>query len=309
MGTVLKSTGSWYLVQAEDGRGVHCTLKGKFRMQGSKATNPVSVGDVVEMSLNRNEDTGIITEIRPRNNYIVRRATKLSKRSHIIAANIDQATLIVTLALPRTSLGFIDRFLITCEAYHIPASIVFNKVDVYDDPMMAQMRRYKDIYEQAGYPCLEVSAKSGENLDRLILMLKDKITLLAGHSGVGKSTLINMIEPGLDLKTRPLSEMHRKGKHTTTFAEMFPLSSGGFIIDTPGIKEFGLYDFTPEEVAERYPEMRSRMQGCRYHNCTHIHEPGCAVKEAVEKGDIPYERYDNYIRIVNDDELLKKERR
>lgn len=306
-GIVVKSTGSWYLVRNTGGEVFECRLKGKFRMKGIKSTNPVVVGDKVSITLG-NDGTAIIGEIFPRDNYIVRKATKLSKRSHVIAANIDQAMLIVTLAMPRTSTGFIDRFLITSEAYHIPSCIVFNKIDIYNEAMMDLLEELENIYSSVGYPCFMVSALKGDNIETLSGFMKDKTTLLSGHSGVGKSQLINSLIPGIDLKTQQISDVHLKGIHTTTFAEMFPMPKGGYIIDTPGIKEFGLYDFKPEEIAERYPEMRERMHECRFYNCTHVHEPGCAVKEAVKNGEIAGSRYLNYLKILQDDNLLNKEK-
>ena len=301
-GIVTKSTGSWYSVLKPDGTFIECRLKGKFKVLGIKTTNPLAVGDHVVFRVLREEGTGVITQILPRKNYIIRKATKLSKLSHILAANLDQAIIIVTLAEPRTSTGFIDRFLITAEAYHIPAVIIFNKIDLYNDGKMEELSTLKSVYEAAGYPCYAVSALTGENTGDVMELLKDKVSLVAGHSGVGKSALINTLEPGLDLKTKPISRAHKKGVHTTTFAMMFRLSFGGFIIDTPGIKEFGLYDLDRKTLAERYPELRALMHACKYTNCTHLHEPGCAVKEAVKNGEISMIRYDGYLRIMANDE-------
>jgi len=301
-GIVTKSTGSWYSVLKPDGTFIECRLKGKFKVLGIKTTNPLAVGDHVVFRVLREEGTGVITQILPRKNYIIRKATKLSKLSHILAANLDQAIIIVTLAEPRTSTGFIDRFLITAEAYHIPAVIIFNKIDLYNDGKMEELSTLKSVYEAAGYPCYAVSALTGENTGDVIELLKDRVSLVAGHSGVGKSALINTLEPGLDLKTKPISRAHKKGVHTTTFAMMFRLSFGGFIIDTPGIKEFGLYDLDRKTLAERYPELRALMHACKYTNCTHLHEPGCAVKEAVKNGEISMIRYDGYLRIMANDE-------
>lgn len=300
-GVVIKSTGSWFSVLGEDGTRYECKLKGKFRIKGIKTTNPVAVGDDVLFDLMKDEGTGLIYEILPRHNYIIRKATKLSKVGHIIAANVDQACIIATLALPRTSTGFIDRILVTTEAYHIPAFIVFNKVDLYDEKLMDDLEQLDGIYTSAGYKCLRTSALTGENTDLFRASIKGKRTLITGHSGVGKSALINAVEPGLNLKTAELSGYHKVGMHTTTFAQMYPLSFGGFIVDTPGIKEFGLTDFNRAEIAERFPEMRALMHGCRFHNCTHVHEPGCAVMEAVEKGEINISRYGNYLSILSDD--------
>lgn len=285
-----------------DGNIIDCRLKGSFKVRGIKTTNPIAVGDHVTFKLLKEEKAGLITAIRPRKNHIIRKATKLSRESHILAANLDQAIVIVTLAEPRTSTGFIDRFLITAEAYHIPAAIVFNKIDIYDEYLKEDLLKLNRIYREATYPCYNVSALSGENCEQVKDMLKDRVSLLAGHSGVGKSALINTIEPGLDLKTAPLSRTHNKGLHTTTFACMYALSFGGFIIDTPGIKEFGLYELDKKTLAERYPEMRALMHKCRYTNCTHLHEPGCAVKKALDEGKISQLRYDGYLRIMADND-------
>lgn len=308
VGVVIKSTGSWYKVRTEKGELIKCRLKGKFRMKGIKSTNPVAVGDKVKFEIQEKENTGIIREIFPRHNYIIRKATKLSKVSHIIAANIDQAVIIVTLANPRTSTGFIDRILINTEAYHIPAKIVFNKIDLYNDKQNTRLEELIGIYENVGYNCLEVSAIRGDNLEDFKILLADKTSLITGHSGVGKSELINAIEPGLKLKTQNISDYHKKGIHTTTFAEMFPLTFGGYIIDTPGIKEFGLTKFIRDEIAERFPEMRKFMHQCKFNNCTHTHEPGCAVIEAINENKISLSRYENYLSVLNDDYWEKTEK-
>ena len=300
-GIVIKSTGSWYSVLSPDGTLTECKLKGKFRISGIRTTNPLAVGDRVGFHVLQEENAGLITKIFPRKNHIIRKATKLSSESHILAANIDQAIIIVTLAKPRTSTGFIDRFLITAEAHHIPAIIIFNKIDLYDDDKMQALDDFKNMYEAAGYATFQVSALTGENTEQIKDILKEKTSLLAGHSGVGKSALINCIEPGLDLKTKPISKAHQKGVHTTTYARMFKLSFGGFIIDTPGIKEFGLIDLKKSTLGERYPEMRALMHQCRYTNCTHLHEPGCAVKEAVQNGKLSKIRYDGYLRIMSNE--------
>jgi ribosome biogenesis GTPase len=307
-GVVIKTTGSWLTVQTETGELFNCKLKGTFRMKGIKTTNPVAVGDNVQFEMLDDQQTGLIGQIKPRHNYIIRKATKLSKISHIIAANIDQAVMIVTLAHPRTSTGFIDRFLVTTEAYHIPAIIVFNKVDLYDDQLEEMQEKLFEIYGSAGYKCLAVSALEKSNLEAFIDTLRDKRTLLAGHSGVGKSALINAIEPGLNLKTRELSGYHKVGLHTTTFAQMYKLSFGGYIIDTPGIKEFGLTGFNRKEVAERFPEMRTYMHSCKFSNCTHVHEPGCAVLKAIQDGKVSKSRYENYLSILSDDYWEKSEK-
>ncbi len=296
---MVRSTGSWITVAQEDTTKLECRLKGVFRIHGIKATNPVAVGDRVAYELLTEKGTGIITGILERDNYIVRRSTKLSKTTHILAANIDQVILIVTLAYPRTSTGFIDRFLVTSEAYHIPAVIVFNKIDLHDKEADIFLKKLKKIYRHAEYQCLEVSAVTGEGIESLISVMKDKVSLLAGHSGVGKTTLINRIQPGLNLYVKEISSYHEKGRHATTFAEMHTLSFGGHIIDTPGIKEFGLIDFEKTEVAERFPEMRRLMHQCKYHNCSHTHEPGCAVKKALEEGLVSTSRYENYLKIFH----------
>lgn len=306
-GIVVKSTGSWFSVKTENEGVCECKIKGTFRIKGIKTTNPVAVGDRVVFDFNPDKKTGLIKEIKKRKNYIIRKSTNLSKISHIIAANIDQAFLVATLASPRTSTGFIDRFLVTTEAYHIPANVVFNKTDIYNNEQLSLLNELTTVYKNAGYGSFNVSAVSGENLDQLKQAMKNNVSLFAGHSGVGKSTIINKIEPGLDLKTGGISEYHQKGKHVTTFAEMHELSFGGYIIDTPGIKEFGLRHFVKEEVAERFPEMRALMWDCKFNNCTHVHEPGCAVKEALQKGEISLSRYENYLRILDDDYFDDKE--
>jgi ribosome biogenesis GTPase / thiamine phosphate phosphatase len=305
-GIVVKSTGSWFTVQTADGFRTDCKLKGKFRMKGIKTTNPVAVGDRVVFDYLADEQTGVIKTIHPRHNYIIRKSTNLSKLSHIIAANIDLALLVVTIKEPQTGIGFIDRFLVTSEAYHIPAAIVFNKIDIYNDADMQRLEKLAEIYEAAGYKTFRVSALTKENVDLVKSEIKDRVSLFSGISGVGKSELVNAIEPGLNLRTGIISNYHKKGKHTTTFPEMHALSFGGYIIDTPGLREFGLAEFRREEIAERFPEMRRFMHGCRFRNCTHIHEPGCAVKKAVEKGEIAVSRYESYLRIYNDDALERE---
>ncbi len=305
-GIVVKSTGSWISVQTENGKRIECKLKGKFRIKGIKTTNPVAVGDRVELDYVERENIGLVKKIFPRFNHIIRKSTNLSKVSHIIAANIDLALLVVTIREPMTSVGFIDRFLVTSEAYHIPAAIVFNKLDIYNSKDMSRLDDLTGIYEAAGYLTFRVSAITNENVEQVKNEIRDKVNLFSGISGVGKSALVNAIEPGLKLKTGDISDYHKKGKHTTTFPEMHPLSFGGFIIDTPGIREFGLVEFRREEIAERFPEMRQFMHDCRFNNCTHIHEPGCAVKTAVENEQIALSRYESYLRIYNDDYLEKE---
>jgi len=292
---IIKSTGSWYQALDDDYNLIDCRLRGKFRVQGIKSTNPVAVGDIVDIDTENNS----IIKISDRKNYIIRKATKLSKQTHIIASNMDQAILIASLAKPRTSTGFIDRFLITAEAYHIPAIIVFNKIDLLDEEQNNILQEQIMTYEDAGYKCLQTSVKESINLDKFNNLLSSKISLLSGHSGVGKSALINTVKPDLELKTGEISDYHSKGMHTTTFAEMFPLSSGGFIIDTPGIKEFGLIEFEKVELGQRYPEFREHSENCKYNNCLHLNEPGCAVVEAVREGQISLMRYENYLNILD----------
>lgn len=298
-GIVTRSTGSWHWVSTGSGHNVPCKLKGNFRLKGIRTTNPVAVGDRVEVDWKDSDEVGIIVKILPRNNYIIRKATKLSKESHIIAANIDQLIVVATLAFPRTSTGFIDRMLVTAEAYHIPAIIVFNKIDLYTSELEEWFDETEQIYKDVGYACLRVSAKKGDGLETLKNVLRDKVSLLSGHSGVGKSSLINALEPDLDLRVKEISSYHLKGQHATTFPEMHTLGIGGYVIDTPGIKEFGLTDFSPTEVAERFPEMRALMHLCRYRNCTHSHEPGCEVIKAVNEGKIHPSRYSNYMSMFN----------
>ncbi|HPE34337.1 MAG TPA: ribosome small subunit-dependent GTPase A [Bacteroidales bacterium] len=305
-GVVIKSTGSWFNVRTDDGFVIRCKLKGNFRTKGLKTTNPLAVGDKVEFDYRDEEKVGLINKILPRYNYIIRKSTKLSKVSHIIAANIDLALLVVTIREPRTSVGFIDRFLVTAEAYHIPAALVFNKIDIYGETDFERLDELTKIYEAAGYKTFRVSALTGRNIIDVKAEIKNKVSLFSGISGVGKSQLVNAIEPGLKLKTGDISAYHLKGKHTTTFPEMHSLTFGGFIIDTPGIREFGLVKFRKEEIAERFPEMRRYMHECQFNNCTHTHEPHCAVKEAVKNGKIALSRYESYLRIFNDDYLEKE---
>jgi ribosome biogenesis GTPase len=301
-GLVIRSTGSWYTVYTEAGYQRLCRLRGKYRIKDIRTTNPIAVGDHVKISMEEGKETGIIELIEDRRNFIIRKATNLSKAAHIVAANLDQALLVVTLQNPRTSTGFMDRFLVTAEAYHLPVTLVFNKYDLLDEKAIGNQQKLIDCYEKIGYHCLEVSAVSGFGLDRLIQTLKDKVSLFSGHSGVGKSALINAIDPALNLRIGEISEYHAKGKHTTTFAEMHPLVFGGWIVDTPGIKEFGLFDLEKETLAQRFPEMRERMLQCRFANCTHRHEPGCAVKEALKAGEIFEFRYNNYLNMLLDNE-------
>jgi len=298
-GLITKSTGSWYQVQTPEGEKYNCRIKGIFRTKGIKTTNPIAVGDIVDFEPEPDQETAVISNLHPRKNYIIRKSVNLSKQGHILAANLDQALLIVTLASPRTSLGFIDRFLVTAEAYDIPAMLVFNKLDLFSGEGLEILAEYKAVYEQIGYPCFEVSAIKGTNIQQVQDLLKDKVTLLSGHSGVGKSSLINALLPDLSLRTSHLSEWSDKGTHTTTFAEMFELPQGGFIIDTPGIRELGIIDIEQHELGRYFPEMRSRMQDCRFNNCRHINEPGCAVLDALEEGEIELSRYESYLSIYN----------
>ena len=302
-GTVIKSTGSWYYVRDQKGSLWACKIKGTFRIKGIRTTNPVAVGDVVDFNeIPEGEREGLITRLHPRRNYIIRKATKLSRESHIIAANIDQAVIMATLAYPQTYTLFIDRFLVTAEAYRIPAKIIFNKTDLYDEKLQQQLEHLINIYEDAGYSCLKLSLTRGRNLEAVKELLKDQTSVIAGNSGVGKSTLINRLNPEAKLKTAAISDYHKTGKHCTTFAEMIDLPFGGHIIDTPGIRGFGLIDFYKEEIYHYFPEIFKASQECKFHNCTHTHEPGCNVKESVENGTISETRYNNYIRILEDNE-------
>jgi ribosome biogenesis GTPase len=297
-GLITKSTGSWYQVRSGD-ETIDCRIKGKFRIKGITTTNPLAVGDVVDFDMEPEQGTGVITNLHQRKNYIIRKAINLSKQAQIIAANLDLALLVVTLASPRTSLGFIDRFLVTAEAYGIPASLIFNKLDLFSEEGLEILADYQSVYEKIGYPCYSVSALAGTNIDHVQDLLKNKVTLFSGHSGVGKSSLINRLLPDLELRTHMVSEWSDKGMHTTTFAEMFELPQGGYIIDTPGIRELGVIDIEKQELSHFFPEMRERMNKCRFNNCRHINEPGCAVLTALEEGEIALSRYDSYLSIYN----------
>jgi len=299
-GIVVKSTGSWITVRQENGLRTECKLKGQFRIKGLRSTNPIAIGDKVDFEFVMNEAIGVISRIYDRENYIIRKATKLSKITHIIAANIDHAYLIVTLAYPKTSTGFIDRFLVTATGYYIKASIIFNKIDLYNYALKKREEILRSVYEKAGYPCYSVSALKGDNVDLINDLLAGRINLFAGHSGAGKSALINALSPELNLKTGKISKVHRKGMHTTTFPEMFELPNGGFIIDTPGIKEFGLIDFEKNEIPRCFPEMERFLPQCQYRNCTHVHEPNCAVKQAIKTGEVSELRYNSYLSILTD---------
>ena len=308
-GLVIRTTGNWYRVLPDGGEAVECRLRGNYRLRGNKQTNPVAVGDRVLFEMEA-DGTGVIHDVRDRSNYIVRRATKLSKQTHVIAANIDLLCIVATLGLPRTSTGFIDRLLVTAEAYHIPACIIFNKCDLLvDDDLRAIQDELSSLYRAVGYPVLEVSALNGNGIEELKNLIAGKTVLFSGHSGVGKSALLNAISPGLSLKVGAISDWSLKGRHTTTFAEIHPvnlspftshLSPFTYLIDTPGIKEFGMVDFTPQELGHFFPEMRRVLHDCYFANCTHRHEPRCAVKAALESGDISEERYRNYLSIIED---------
>ncbi|CAN5300652.1 ribosome small subunit-dependent GTPase A [soil metagenome] len=299
-GKVFRSTGSWYIVKMDDGRLVNARLRGKFRLEGSGQTNPIAVGDNVTVSFEEDEEgAATMIDIHDRKNYISREAPKHQYSRHIIAANLDQAFMIATIAHPRTSSGFIDRFLLTAEAYHIPAVVVFNKQDLLSKPKdIDRQKEWVEMYRTAGYQVILTSVITGQGLEEIASLLDGKVSLLSGHSGVGKSTLINTAFPGMDLKTAIISKKHDKGTHTTTFAEMFELPTGGYLIDTPGIKEFGILDLQPQEVGHFYPEIRAVLGGCKFNNCLHQEEPGCAVKQAVMDGKLSYERYKNYDNIV-----------
>ncbi|GEO03904.1 putative ribosome biogenesis GTPase RsgA [Adhaeribacter aerolatus] len=302
-GVVIKSTGSWYLVRDADGNLHPCRLRGKFKLKDAKVSNPLAVGDRVTFEREASEEnTAIITEIEPRQNYIIRKSTHKTAHSHIIAANLDQALLVVTLVSPRTSFGFIDRFLVTAEAYDIPATIIYNKIDLYDEEDRRYQEAISGLYSQIGYPGISCSAQQEIGLDEVRAVLQDKTSLVSGHSGVGKSTLINLLVPDLELKTSEISDYSDKGKHTTTFAEMFEVNPNTFIIDTPGIKELGLVDIEDNELGHFFPEIRERMQDCKYYNCRHVNEPGCAVVPAVKAGQIALTRYESYRSILAEED-------
>jgi len=303
-GTVIKSTGSQYQVMLADGRQVSCRIRGNLRLKDFEATNPLAVGDYVVVEL-RDEDTSLVTEIIPRKNYIIRKSIKLSRQVQVLAANIDQALVVATPVFPKTSLGFIDRFLATAEAYTIPAGILFNKCDLYTEEIWAWVNELKALYTSIGYKVLIASSLQPESMDLLHEELKNKTTLFSGHSGVGKSSLINNLIPGLDLKTSTLSTQHEKGIHTTTFAEMHVLPGGGFIIDTPGIREFGIIDFNRNEVSHYFPEIFKVSKDCRFNNCLHLNENDCAVKVAVEEGRIAGSRYENYLSILENRDIFR----
>lgn len=298
-GLVIKSTGSWYNVLADNGERYDCRIVGKFRIKGIKTTNPIAVGDRVKFELETGSNQGLINELLPRKNYIIRKSINLSKQAQILAANLDMAILVVTLASPRTSLGFIDRFLVTAEAYDVPAVLVFNKLDLFSKEGLKILQDFKDIYENIGYATYEVSALKGINIPIIQDLITDKITLISGHSGVGKSSLINALLPDRDLRTGEVSDWSDKGQHTTTFAEMFELPQGGFIVDSPGIRELGVIDIEKEELGHFFREIFKTSHDCRFNNCRHINEPGCAVIEAVNNDEIAISRYESYLSIYH----------
>jgi ribosome biogenesis GTPase len=302
-GLVLKSTGKWYLVQCENQEPIACRIRGKLRLEGLVATNPIAVGDVVMLADERDEESkGIITEILPRSNYLVRKSTNLSKQVQILAANVDRAYLVVTLKAPFTQPAFIDRFLVAAESFRIPVSILFNKTDLYGQKEQDKQLDLTKVYTKLGYSCHAITLVQDSNLDWLREEIYGNKVIIAGHSGVGKSTLVNALDPDIHLRIGEISKAHQQGQHTTTFAEMYPLSSGGYIIDTPGIRAFGLIDLEKQHLAHYFPEMRKRMEDCKFHNCMHKNEPGCAVLSALENGEIAEIRYRHYLEMLEEDQ-------
>lgn len=303
-GIVYKSTGSWYTVKSQQGEFYECRIKGKFRIEGIKSTNPVAVGDLVqfEVETKGDETIGIIHTIEPRDNYIIRKSVNLSKQTHIIAANVDIAFLLVTLNNPPTFTTFIDRFLVTAEAYHIKAVLLFNKIDTYNEDELLEVKYLAALYRSIGYECIGISAATGKNVEKVKALMHEKVCMFSGHSGVGKSTLINALEPALNLKTSEISEQHKQGQHTTTFAEMFDLSFDAKIIDTPGIKGFGVVEIDKEDLGDYFPEFFERKQYCKFNNCMHIEEPKCAVKEGLEQDELAWSRYKSYLQILEGEE-------
>ena len=301
-GVVISPTGSWYRVSTENG-DIDCRIRGRLRLKGIRSTNPVVVGDRV--AVEPDGESSAIVEILPRRNYIIRRASNLSKESHIIGANIDRALLIVTLHSPSTPVEFVDRFLVTCEAYNVPVTIVLGKVDTLVGEHEAEAEEFTAIYRNAGYDIVRLSSTMGEGIDEIRELLKGHTTLIAGNSGVGKSTLVSTIDPALDIRTGEISESHHKGKHTTTFSTMYRIDDG-YIIDTPGIKGFGLIDIDSKELCRYFPEMMRLAPDCRFYNCTHTHEPGCAVQEGVKQGIVAWSRYESYLKILDEDDKYRK---
>jgi ribosome biogenesis GTPase len=310
-GLVIKSTGSWYTVEDENEELFECKIKGNFRIKDIKSTNPVAVGDRVEFTSLNKTDTktgrkiGLISSISERKNYIIRRSPNLSKQSHIIAANIDQAVLIATINYPITTTTFIDRYLASAEAYRIPVILVFNKVDRYNQLHKSELGKLIEVYEKIGYKCLTTSAKKSIGIDDLKQAVQNKINVFNGHSGVGKSTLLNLLHPGLNIKTSEISDVHQTGKHTTTYSTLYKLNFGGYIIDTPGIKGFGMLEMEAWEISHYFPEIFRISEKCQYNNCSHTHEPGCAVKSAVEKGEIAFSRFNSYLGLLEGDDKYR----
>ena len=304
VGVVYKSTGSWYTVKTKDGNFYECRIKGKFRLKGIKSTNPIAVGDIVDFDVEQiaEETNAVITTIRDRKNYIVRKSVNLSKQTHVIAANLDVVFLMVTLNNPPTSTSFIDRFLVTSNAYEIPTVLLFNKIDSYNEEELLEVKYLAALYRKIGYDCIGISAKTGRNIDKVKDLMQGKISMFSGHSGVGKSTLINSIEPKLDLRTAIISQQHLQGQHTTTFAEMFDLDFGASIIDTPGIKGFGIVDMEKEEIGNYFPEFFKLKNDCKFNNCLHIDEPKCAIKNALEEDKIAWSRYKSYVQMITGEE-------
>lgn len=302
-GKVMKSTGSWYSVLAEDQQVFQCRLRGKFKIKGLKVTNPIAVGDRVMMEIeDEAENSGIITDILPRENYIIRKSTRKTQYGHILAANIDRAILVATLVFPRTSLGFIDRFLVSAESFRIPSVIIFNKMDLLDEDQKKYQQELMAVYEQIGYNCLAITALEEKDVQRVREIIQKSTSLFSGHSGVGKSTLLNQLDENIHQKTAEVSTFANKGVHTTTYAEMFMVSEKTFVIDTPGIKELGLMDINEGELSHYFPEMRALLGACKFYNCTHTHEPGCAVREAVDSGEIASSRYYNYLSMLENED-------
>lgn len=300
-GVVIKSTGSWYQVRKADGSIVECRIRGKFRTKGLRTTNPIAVGDNVEFIIDEKTEKGVIQTIGERRNYIIRKSINLSKEAHILAANLDQAILVVTLASPRTFVQFIDRFLASAEAYQVPAVLIFNKIDIYDEQLETEANELIKIYESIGYKCIKASMSQKIGVADIDEVTKGKISLLAGHSGVGKSTIVNCLNPNLKLRTTEISDSHDSGMHTTTYPEMHPLNNGGYIIDSPGIKGFGTVEMSKTEMSHYFPELFAESENCQFYNCTHTHEPKCAVKQAVAEGRISQSRYNSYLCLLNDE--------